>query len=197
MRELLIATGNKGKLSEMLAILSGVPFSVLTLNDVDAGGDVEETGETLEENAILKAKTYGTRTGKLTIAEDTGLEVDFLNGGPGVRTARYAEGSDEDRNNKLLQELKDVPEKKRGARFRTVAAIYDPATGIVKTTEGECRGRIVDEPKGEKGFGFAPIFFVEELRKRMAEVDIEARTAISHRGKALTKMRQILLNDFV
>ena len=197
MRELLIATGNKGKLSEMLAILSGVPFSVLTLNDVDAGGDVEETGETLEENAILKAKTYGTRTGKLTIAEDTGLEVDFLNGGPGVRTARYAEGSDEDRNNKLLQELKDVPEEKRGARFRTVAAIYDPATGAVKTAEGECRGRIVDEPKGEKGFGFAPIFFVEELRKRMAEVDIEARTAISHRGKALTKMRQILLNDFV
>ena len=197
MRELLIATGNKGKLSEMLAILSGVPFSVLTLNDVDAGGDVEETGETLEENAILKAKTYGTRTGKLTIAEDTGLEVDFLNGGPGVRTARYAEGSDEDRNNKLLQELKDVPEEKRGARFRTVAAIYDPATGAVKTAEGECRGRIVDEPKGKKGFGFAPIFFVEELGKRMAEVDIEARTAISHRGKALTKMRQILLNDFV
>src|SRR3989344_7319236 len=142
MKELLIATGNKGKLSEMLAILAGVPFTIRTLADVQAGEDVEETGATLEENAILKAKTYGTRTGKLTIAEDTGLEVDFLNGGPGVRTARYAEGSDEDRNNKLLSELKDVPEEKRGARFRTVAAIFDPNTGAAETAEGECRGRI-------------------------------------------------------
>ncbi len=197
MRELLIATSNKGKLSEMLAMLKGVPFTILTLSDVDGGAEVEETGETLEENAILKAKAYGTRMGKLTIAEDTGLEVDFLNGGPGVRTARYAEGSDDDRNQKLLRELRDVPEEKRGARFRTVAAIYDPETDVLRTAEGSCVGRIVNEPKGEKGFGFAPIFFVDELGKRMAEVDIETRTAISHRGIALTKIRQILMNEFV
>ena len=197
MRELLVATSNKGKLSEMLAILAGVPFTILTLSDVDAGGDVEETEETLEGNAILKAKTYATRTGKLTIAEDTGLEVDALGGGPGVRTARYAEGSDDDRNQKLLRELEGVPEEKRGARFRTLAALYDPVSGAVRTSSGECRGRIVDGAKGEKGFGFAPIFFVEELGKRMAEVDIETRTAISHRGIALTKMRQILMDKFV
>lgn len=197
MSELLIATSNKGKLSEMLAILAGVPFTVLTLADVDGGGDVEETGETLEENAVLKAKTYAARTGKLTIAEDTGLEVDFLNGSPGVRTARYAEGSDDDRNKKLLRELQGVPEEKRGARFRTVAALYDPVTNSVQTTEGACIGRIVEEPKGEKGFGFAPIFFVEQLGKRMAEVDIETRTSISHRGIALTKMRDILMQRFV
>lgn len=196
MRELLIATTNKGKLAEMLSVLEGVPFTILTLADVDAGGDVEETGQTLEENAILKAKTYGARTGKLTIAEDTGLEVDALGGGPGVRTARYADGSDDDRNKKLLRELQDVPDEKRGAQFRTVAALYNPETEGVRTTEGICRGRIAREGKGEKGFGFAPIFFVEELGKRMAEVDIETRTAISHRGKALTKMRELLLAEF-
>ncbi len=196
MRELLIATSNKGKLSEMLAILEGVPFTVLTLNDVDAGGDVEETGATLEENAVLKAKTYGMRTGKLTIAEDTGLEVDFLNGGPGVRTARYAEGSDEDRNNKLLRELQDVPDEKRGAQFRTVAAINNPETDEVRTTEGICRGRIAQEGKGKQGFGYSPVFFIDELGKTMAELDIQTRNSISHRGKALAKVRYILLTEF-
>lgn len=199
MRELLIATTNKGKLSEMLAILEGVPFTILTPNDPRVGlvgFDVEETGETLAENAILKAKAYGNRTGKLTIAEDTGLEVDALGGRPGVRTGRYAEGGDDDRNQKLLRELAGVPDEQRGARFRTVAALYDPISGVVRTAEGECRGRIVDEPRGEKGFGFAPIFFVEELGKTMAEIDIQTRTAISHRGKALTKMRKILLTEF-
>lgn len=197
MQELLIATSNKGKLSEMLVILAGVPFTILTLADVQGGDDVEETGETLEENAILKAKTYGTRTGKLTIAEDTGLEVDALGGVPGVRTARYAEGSDDDRNQKLLRELQDVSEEKRGAQFRTVAAIYNPETDQFRTSEGICRGRIAQEGKGEQGFGYSPIFFVDELGKTMAELDIETRNSISHRGKALVKMRDILLADFV
>ncbi len=197
MHELLVATGNKGKLSEMLAILSGVPFTILTLNDVDAGGDVEETGATLEENAILKAKTYGARTGKLTIAEDTGLEVDFLNGGPGVRTARYAEGSDDDRNQKLLGELQNVPDEKRGAQFRTVAAIYNPETDEVRTAEGICRGRIAEEGKGEQGFGYSPVFFVDELGKTMAELDADTRNSISHRGQAMRKAREILTEEFV
>ncbi|MSU73726.1 RdgB/HAM1 family non-canonical purine NTP pyrophosphatase [Candidatus Kaiserbacteria bacterium] len=196
MRELLIATSNKGKLSEMLAILTVVPFTILTLADVDAGGDVEETGTTLEENAILKAKTYGARTGKLTIAEDTGLEVDFLNGGPGVRTARYTEGSDDDRNQKLLRELQDVPEEGRGAQFRTVAAMYDPVTDKVRTSEGICHGRIAREGKGKNGFGYSPVFFVDELGKTMAELDIETRNSISHRGKALAKARDILIAEF-
>src|SRR5688572_18016875 len=98
MRELLVATSNAGKLAGMLSALHDIPFKILTLKDVEAGPDVEETGETLEENAILKAKAYGERTGKLTLAEDTGLEVDALGGGPGVKTARYAPGTDADRN---------------------------------------------------------------------------------------------------
>ncbi len=197
MRELLVATSNKGKLSEMLTILAGVPFTILTLADVNAGGDVSEIGETLEENAILKAKTYGARTGKLTIAEDTGLEVDFLNGGPGIRTARYAEGSDDDRNQKLLRELQNVPKEERGAQFRTVAALYNPETGEVRTSEGVCRGSIASGEKGKQGFGYSPVFFVDELGKMMAELDAETRNSISHRGKALTKMRDVLLADFV
>ena len=196
MRELLIATGNKGKLSEMLSILSGLSFTILTLADVDAGGEGEETGKTLEENAILKAKTYGVRTGKLTIAEDTGLEVDALGGGPGVQTARYAEGSDDDRNQKLLGELQNVPDDKRGAQFRTVAAVYNPETEEVRISEGVCRGRIAREGKGRRGFGYSPVFFVDELGKMMAELDDETRNSISHRGKALVKARDILIAEF-
>ncbi len=195
MRELLIATGNSGKLTEMLAILSGVPFTVLTLSDVDAGGDVEETGETLEENAILKAKTYGTRTGKLTISEDTGLEVDALGGAPGVRSARYAQGSDDDRNQKLLAELKDVPEERRGAQFRTVAALYDPIADILHTSEGICRGSIIHEGRGEHGFGYSPLFLVSQ-GKTFAELDAHTRNDLSHRGQAIRKIRDVLLADF-
>lgn len=196
MRELLIATTNKGKLSEMLSVLEGVPFTMLTLADVDAGGDVEETGETFEENAILKAKTYGERTGILTIAEDTGLEVDALGGAPGVHSARYSEGSDEDRNNKLLRELQDVPDEERGAQFRTVAALYDSVTDILHTSEGVCRGSIIREGRGDHGFGYSPLFLVTKGRT-FAELDAGTRNALSHRGQAIRKIRDILLAQFV
>lgn len=199
MRELLIATTNKGKLSEMLSVLEGVPFTILTLEDPQVrlvGGDVEETGVTFEENAILKAKTYGTRTGKLTIAEDTGLEVDALGGAPGVRSARYSEGNDADRNNKLLRELQGVPERERGAQFRTVAALYDPVTGIFHTSEGLCRGSIIGEGRGDNSFGYSPLFLVTE-GKTFAELDARTRNALSHRGQAIGKIRDILLAQFV
>ena len=196
MRELLVATSNKGKLAGMLSALGEVPFKILTLKDVDAGEEVEETGETLEENAVLKAKAYGTRTGKLAIAEDTGLEVDALGGGPGVRTARYAEGSDDDRNQKLLRELRDVPEEKRGALFRTVAAVYDPVTDRLFTAEGTCGGHILRELSSVPGFGFSPLFFVDELGKSMSELDTATRDSVTHRGKAIRKIREILIAEF-
>ena len=195
MRELLVATRNSGKLAGMLSGLGDVPFTILTLKDVDAGADVEETGDTLEANAILKAKAYGERTGKLTVAEDTGLEVDALGGRPGVYSRRFG-STDEDRNEKLLQEMKDVPQKKRGALFRTVAAIYEPETGKLRTTEGECRGRVLEKMSDTPGFGFSPLFFVDELGKPMSELDTLARDAVTHRGKALAKVREILLTEF-
>ena len=196
MRELLVATSNKGKLAGMLSALGEVPFTILTLAEVDSGEEVEETGATLEENAVLKAKAYGTRTGKLTVAEDTGLEVDALGGGPGVRTARFAEGSDDDRNQKLLRELTDVPDGKRGARFRTAAAIYDPVTGAVHSTDGVCEGRIMRKLSKTPGFGFSPLFFVDELGKSMSELDTATRDSVTHRGKAIRKIREILLTEF-
>lgn len=196
MRELLIATSNAGKLKEMRELLEDVPFKILTLADVEAGEEVEETGETLGENAILKARVYGARTGKLTLAEDTGLEVDALGGAPGVRSARYGK-DDSDRNAKLLKELADVPEEKRGAVFRTVAAIYDPERDLLRTTEGTCRGRILREPRGNKSFGYGPLFYADELGKTLSEAEMEERNTVSHRGRAIAKAREILLEEFV
>jgi len=196
MRELLIATTNKGKLDEMLAILKDIPFKILSLNDVEKESDVEEPGQTLEGNAIIKAFTYGKRTGKLTLAEDTGLEVDALNGGPGVWTARY-DKDDDSRNERMLRELKDVPDDKRRATFKTVAAIYDPKTDKIRTCYGECRGKIAHDYKGEHGFGFSPIFHVDETGKRLAEMTYDELKPVNHRGKAVTKARETLLAEFV
>lgn len=196
MRTLLIATGNKGKLPEMLAAIGEVPFKIVTLNDVDGGAEPAEPGNTMEGNALIKAFTYGKRTGLLTLAEDTGLEVDALSGEPGVHTKRFGD-SDQHRNEKLLQLLESVPDEKRTARFRTVAALYDPATDKVALTEGECRGRIIREYRGNKSFGFGPIFFVDELNATLSEVETDVRNGVSHRGRALVKMREMLLNEFV
>ncbi|KKW47823.1 non-canonical purine NTP pyrophosphatase, RdgB/HAM1 family [Candidatus Kaiserbacteria bacterium RIFCSPHIGHO2_02_FULL_59_21] len=196
MRELLIATRNRGKLREMLDALGEIPFAILTLADVAAGADVEETGTTFEENAVLKARTYGTRTGKLTLAEDSGLQVEALGGKPGVLSARYAEGNDEARYRKLLREMEDVPDKKRTARFVAAVAMYDPATDGIRTCEGSYGGRITREPRGSGGFGYDPVFFSDELQKTGAEISVEEKNSVSHRGRALAKARTILLSEF-
>lgn len=196
MLELLIATGNKGKLPEMLAAIGDVPFKILTLNDVDGGVEPDEPGNTMEGNALIKAFTYGKRTGLLTLAEDTGLEVDALHGEPGVHTKRYGD-SDEDRNIKLLQELENVEDGQRTARFKTVAALYDPMNDAVRLAEGICEGRIIREYRGNKSFGFGPIFFVDELGATLSEVETDVRNSVSHRGRALMKIREVLLEEFV
>jgi len=197
MRELLIATSNEMKFEEISHALSGIPFTLLHLKDVGLENlDVEEPAETLEENAVIKAKEYATRSGKLSLADDTGLEVDALGGRPGVRSARYAPTAEE-RNKKLLEEMKDVPDGKRGAQFRGVIAIYDPASGAVRTCEGAFRGEILLHAKGERQFGYDPLFYIPEFGKTYAELTLEEKNRISHRGKALAKAREILLAEFI
>ena len=197
MRELLIATGNPMKFEEIAHALSGTPFKLLSLKDVGLDFEVEEPGETLEGNAIIKAFTYGKRSGKLTLADDTGIEVDALDGRPGVKSARYASTAPE-RNQKLLEEMKDVPEGKRGARFRGVLAVYDPERGDkIRVAEDFFRGEILQESRGERQFGYDPLFYIPEIGKTYAELSLEEKNAVSHRGKALAKMREILLNEFV
>lgn len=199
MRELLIATRNLGKLREVMDALGEVPFEIKNLADEGetVRAEVEETGSTFEENAILKAKTYAERTGKLTLAEDSGLEVDALGGHPGVLTARYASGSDEDRYKKLLEEVRDVPDESRTARFVAVVAVYDPMSKKIRTCEGAYEGTITRAPRGSGGFGYDPVFFSSELKKTAAEMLVEEKNSVSHRGRALAKAREILLNEFV
>lgn len=195
MRKLLIATRNKGKFPEMAAELAGLLFEVVSMNDVaDLPKDyeVEETGGTFEYNAILKAKTLGKMTGLLTLADDSGLCVDALDGWPGVYSARYALGTAEDRNNKLLGELTGVSEEKRTARYVAVIAVYDPDTDKVRTCEGICEGVITSSSVGENGFAYDPIFFSLDLKKTMGQATMEEKNSVSHRGKAMRKAREIL-----
>lgn len=199
MKKLLIATRSKGKLPEIIAGLQGSPFEFLSIADVKElppDFEVEEPAMTFEGNAIIKAMTLGKKTGLLTLAEDAGLEVDALDGRPGVYTARYAPGTDEDRYRKLLGELDNTPDGKRGARFRCVMAIYDPTNDKIRTCDGVYEGRIIREPQGSGGFGYDPIFFNDTLGKTNAEMTMEEKTAVSHRGAALRKVKEILEEEF-
>lgn len=198
MRELLIATRNKGKFPEMIAGLQGTPFTFLSANDVPtlAGFEPDETSDTFEGNALLKAREYGEKAGMLTIADDSGVEIDALGGAPGVRSARYVEGSDADRYRAVLDKMKDVPDDQRGARFVSIIAIYDPLTKKEIAVRGECMGEILRAPRGEHGFGYDPIFFVPEISKTFAAASIEEKASIDHRGRALRQAKE-LLKDFV
>ena len=200
MKKLLIGTRSKGKFPEIVSELSGLPFVFLNLNDVSElppDFEVEEPALTFEGNALIKAMTLGKKTGILTLAEDAGLEVDALGGRPGVFTARYAPGTDEARYRKLLDELRHVPEEKRTARFRATMALYDPANDKVRTCEGVYEGRIALEPTGNNGFGYDPIFYNEALNKTNAQMSMEEKNKVSHRGKALQKIKIILQRDFL
>ena len=190
---LLIATNNKGKLREYRSLLLGIPQKLVTPAELGIAAEVDESGKSLEENARLKAVFFAERSNLLTLADDSGLEVDALGGEPGPLSARYAgEGaSDRDRVIYLLSRLKNIPWEKRTARFRCVIAIAEPR-GKVVLCEGECRGFITFEPRGEEGFGYDPIFYFPELDKTMAELSLEVKTRISHRGQAARKALQIL-----
>jgi len=185
---LLIATRNRGKLAELTALLAGVPFTLVSLDDVGIDRDVEETGATLEENATLKAETYASLSGLPTLADDSGLEVDALGGEPGPLSARYAgEGaSDGQRIAFLLEKLENVSEDPWHARFRCVIAIVWPS-GRTELHSGTCLGQIVRQPRGSSGFGYDPVFLLPEIGKTMAELSSEEKNGISHRSVAARK----------
>jgi XTP/dITP diphosphohydrolase len=174
-------------------------LTCIRLDDIShlpPGFTVEEAAMTFEGNAIIKAMTYGHLTGYLTLADDAGLEVDALDGRPGVYSARYAPGTDTDRYRALLRELHDVPDHNRGAQFRAVIAIYDPKTTKIRTCEGIYRGVLLRQPQGCHGFGYDPIFYDPGAGKTAAEMTVEEKNLVSHRGQALQAARALLREEF-
>jgi XTP/dITP diphosphohydrolase len=184
--ELVLATNNSDKIREIKEALQGLPVTILTKEDFENFPDVEETGQTLEENALLKARAIHQFTGMAALADDTGLEVDFLNGAPGVYSSRYAgeNASYADNCHKLLAELSGVPQPLRTARFRCVIAIVWE-DGSHNLAEGEARGYITEDSVGQGGFGYDPVFYYSHAGKRFSEMSLEEKNGVSHRGLAL------------
>ncbi|WP_316570887.1 XTP/dITP diphosphatase [Neobacillus sp. YIM B06451] len=193
MEEILIATKNAGKAKEFEAIFTARGVKVLTLLDFPDSPDVEETGTTFAENAILKAETISKKLGKPVIGDDSGLIVDALDGRPGIFSARYAgEQKNDDANiDKVLSELKGVPDEKRTARFFCALAMAVPGKETI-TVEGTCEGRILEERRGTNGFGYDPVFYVTELGRAMAELSKDEKNAISHRANAMKALERVL-----
>jgi len=191
--ELVLATRNSDKIREIEKALKNLPIKILTFKDFSNFPYVEESGKSLKENALLKAKAIAKFTGKLSLADDSGLEVEYLKGAPGVYSSRFAgeNASYEDNNRKLLSLLKDVPYDKRGALFRCVMAFAKPE-GKYFIVEGACPGKIVFSPRGRGGFGYDPIFQPEGYKRTFAQLSLEEKNRISHRAKALFKAREIL-----
>ncbi|HET8846022.1 MAG TPA: XTP/dITP diphosphatase [Ktedonobacteraceae bacterium] len=195
MRTLLLATTNVSKLNEFRAIFQGLPFTLLSLRDVQLDMDVEETGSTFAENAILKAQAYASTVNMLALADDSGLEIDALGGEPGIYSARFAgrETPYAERFRLILERLQDIPLSQRTARFRCAIALAEPS-GSIQVVEGTIEGVIAQEPRGENGFGYDPIFFVPEFGKTTAEMAPEEKNRVSHRGRAAESARHLLEN---
>lgn len=193
-RKLLVATRNPGKVREYAAMLADLDVEWLGLDDVGITEEVPETADTFLGNALLKAEGYAAAAGMLTLADDSGLEVDGLDGAPGVHTARYGgEGlTHEQRYQVLLDNMRDVPPDERAARFRCIIALADQDGQILGTSEGICEGRIALAPAGEGGFGYDPVFYLPGLDKTMAEISPEQKHQISHRGRALRAIAPLL-----
>ncbi len=191
--KLFLATNNQAKVREYRSLLGNLPFELVTPADLGITTTVNEVGGSLEENARLKATVLAAESRLLALADDSGLEVDALDGEPGPLSARYAgEGaSDEERVNYLLKRLEGVPWEKRSACFRCVIAIAIPDS-TVALCSGECQGFITFEPRGEYGFGYDPIFYLPELEETMAELPLEIKNQVSHRGQAAGEACRIL-----
>lgn len=191
--KIVLATRNENKVREVAQFLEPNGLEAVSLNEFPDFPDIEETGETFKDNAIKKATEACKHTGMMALADDSGLEVDCLNGLPGVYSARFAglNKSDEDNNNKLLELLEGLPAEERKACFRCVMAVAT-TEGFVYTTEGVCKGVIAEEPQGEGGFGYDPIFYLPEQEKTFAELDLETKNKISHRAQALIGVLDIL-----
>ena len=193
MKRLVVATRNAGKLKEIRSILRDLPLEVLSLLDYPEVEPVEEDGETFEANAVKKALHVAASTGSLTLADDSGIEVDALGGAPGVHSARFAGpgATDEANNAKLLKLLEGVADEGRTARFRCVVAIASP-DGRVEVAQGACEGLVTRQERGEKGFGYDPVFLVPEHGLTFGELPEELKNSLSHRGRALAAARRVL-----
>ncbi|TXC90139.1 XTP/dITP diphosphatase [Metabacillus litoralis] len=194
MNKIIIATKNKGKVNEFEALLAPLGYQVQSLLDYPDAIDVEETGSTFEANAILKAEAISKQYGMVTIADDSGLEVDYLNGQPGVYSARYAgtDKSDQANMEKVLKELSAITElEKRSARFICALALSTPGH-VVQTVRGACEGFIAETPTGENGFGYDPIFILQNSNKTMAQLSKEEKNKVSHRSDALKKLIELI-----
>lgn len=190
---IVIASKNKGKIEEIKDMLSDLPLEILSLNHYPSAPDVEENGRTFLENALLKGQAISDFTGMPVLADDSGLEVDYLGGGPGILSARYAgaDATDEENNQKLLMALKDVPDPQRGATFRCALVLYLPH-GEYQAFEGRWRGRIGDEFRGGYGFGYDPLFYLPEEGKTVAEITAVEKNKLSHRSQAVQELKKYL-----
>lgn len=190
---IIFATGNEGKMREIRMILGDLEIPVLSMKEAGITADIVEDGKTFEENAVIKAKTISQITGDLVLADDSGLEIDYLNGEPGVYSARYMgeNTSYHIKNAELVRRLDGVPDEERTARFVCAMAAALP-DGQVITTRGTIEGRIGYEERGENGFGYDPIFYLPEYACSTAELSLEKKNELSHRGKALRAMREKL-----
>lgn len=192
-KRIIFATGNEGKMKEIRMILEDMDVDVLSLKQAGIEVDIEETGKTFEENAILKAKIVSQICGEIVLADDSGLEIDYLNKEPGIYSARYM-GEDTSykvKNANLIERLAGVPDELRTARFVCAIAAIFP-NGEILTTQAAIEGRIDYEEKGTNGFGYDPIFYVPEYHCTAAELTMEQKNKASHRGKALEQMKQML-----
>jgi XTP/dITP diphosphohydrolase len=201
MLNLLIATNSPHKLAEYRAILADLPVQLTSPSEEGLELSPDESGITFEENAIIKARAFAAASGLPSLADDSGLEVDALNGEPGIFSARYGGTSrfdQEGRYNLVLQKMADVPWEARTARFRCAIAIATPATELVGVVDGRVEGYISYEPRGMNGFGYDPVFYVSEFGKTLAEMTAEQKHKISHRGRAaraaIPLIKQLLTN---
>ena len=193
MKKIIFATGNQNKMKEIREILADMDVEIVSMKEAGIHADVVEDGNSFEENAEIKAKTICEMTGEITLADDSGLEIDYLNKEPGIYSARYM-GEDTSyriKNGNLIQRLEGVPDEKRTARFVCAVAAAFP-DGTVKTVRETMEGRIGYEEKGENGFGYDPIFYLPEYGCTSAELSMEEKNKISHRGKALRAIRDVL-----
>ncbi len=195
MRRLVLATRNPAKRAELERMLADLPVEVRSLVDYPELPPLPEEGNTYEENARSKALTVARALGEVALADDSGLEVDYLEGQPGVHSARFLgeEATDEDRNREILRRMEGVPPENRTARYRAVVAVAFP-DGRVHSFEGTCEGAIALEPRGKGGFGYDPIFYLPELDRTVAELTPQEKDLISHRGQAVRQAREFLLS---
>lgn len=194
---IILASRNKGKIKELGALTEGLPIEIKSLADYDPQAEIIEDGLTFQENALKKASAAARLTGEIALADDSGLEVDFLRGAPGVNSARYAGpgATDELNLRKLLREMAGVPYEQRGASFVCTLILFHP-DGTYQSFDGDWRGVITEEPRGDYGFGYDPVFFLPELRKTAAELPGEVKNRLSHRAAAMNKLIKALPNVF-